>query len=229
MENEVEVGQETVTTATKRPAPTVETVQMEDGRTVTFTGKARMNKEIIIQDSRAAVRFDFKNGQTLLAGVPEQHMLYAAAHGYSQKLGDDVAGAKDDKGQPISDEDRFLAVEALHNFLSGSMDWNKVRSGTGGDSVSGASIVLKALVEVSGKTLAEVKANIEKRLSANEARWAAGGSVGPKPTRRGLYALLRQPDSAIGKVITRLEAEAAAGKTSAVLESADDVAAELFA
>ena len=29
MENEVEVGQETVTTATKRPAPTVETVQME--------------------------------------------------------------------------------------------------------------------------------------------------------------------------------------------------------
>ena len=181
----------------KKAAPEVIAVTMEDGRIVEFTGKRSMLKEIVVEGSEVFVRFDFKNGQSLKAVVPDQHKLYAAGHGYAQKLGDEVAGAKDEAGNPISDEDKFLAIEALHNRLTNSNDWNKVAEG-GGGSVSGASVVLKAIMEVSGKTLAEVKAFIEKKLADAEAR-------GQKLSRQALYASFRNPTSKTGQVIERLE------------------------
>jgi len=229
---QVEIEQEsapeqetTPATATRRAAPEVETVTMQDGRTVEFKGRTRVLKDVIFGTDdngvqRVGVQFDFRNGQTLVAWVPEQHLLYSAGHGYKQRLADDTAGSKDEDGNPISDEDRFLATEALHNYLQGSTDWNRIGERGSSDSVSGAGFVLKALVEVSGKTLEEVKKQIDARLAANEARWEAGGKVGPKPTRRQLYKIFRQPDSRTGKIIARLEAEAAAKGAPQVL--ADD-------
>lgn len=211
-------GTEEVAAAPASPAKRVvevTSVTMEDGRVVDFTGKRTMLKEIICENGVVFVRFDFKNGQTLKAEVPEQHRLYAAGHGYAQKLGDEVAGAKDKDGQPMSDEDKYLAVEALHQRLAGSDDWNKVAEG--GGSVSGASVVLKAIMEVSGKTLAEVKEFIEKKLAAAEAS-------GQKLTRQALYASFRNPSSKTGQVIERLERDKAA-KTPAV--DADALMSEL--
>lgn len=199
----------------KKPAPEVTKVQMDDGREVEFTGKRSMLKEIIIEGNVVSVRFDFRNGQTITADVPPQHLLYAAGHGYAQKLGDEVAGAKAEDGTPASDEDKFLAIEALHQRLSAGTDWNKVAEG--GGSVSGASVVLKAIMEVSGKTLAEVKAFIEKKLADAEAR-------GQKLTRAALYASFRNPTSKTGQVIERLEKDKKA-KASAV--DADELMGEL--
>lgn len=180
--------------------PEVEVVQMEDGRRISFSGKRSMLKEILVdhEAGTAAVRFDFRNGQTLTAQVPDQHLFYSAAHGYAQKLGDEVAGMKAEDGTPASDEDKILAIEALHARLAGSQDWNKVAEGGGG--VSGASVVLKAIMEVSGKTLDEVKAFIEKKLADAE----AGGQ---KLTRAALYASFRNPASKTGGVIARMESE----------------------
>jgi hypothetical protein len=202
----------------KKAAPEVTLVEMNDGRKVEFTGKRTMLKEIILSEESVAVRFDFRNGQTLTAKVPAQHELYAAGHGYGQKLGDEVAGAKGEDGQPISDEDKFLAIEALHNRLTESADWNKAAEGSGG-SVSGASVVLKAIMEVSGKTLAEVKAFIDKKLAAAEAS-------GQKLTRQALYASFRNPTSKTGVVIARLEADkkvkAPAADADALMSELDD-------
>lgn len=188
------------TAASTKPATEVANVTMADGRVVAFAGKRRMIKDILTDQAAGtvAVRFDFRNGQTLTAVIPQHHVLYAAGHGYSQKLGDEVAGAKNEDGTPASEEDMYLAVEALHQRLNESTDWNRVKSGE--ESVSGASIVLKAIMEVSGKSLAEVKAFIEKKLTDAAER-------GQKLTRAALYASFRNPTSKTGEVIARLEKE----------------------
>jgi hypothetical protein len=187
----------------KKPATEVTIVTMEDGRTVAFGGKRSMLKDIITQpDGGIAIRFDFRNGQTLTAPIPTQHLLYAAGFGYAQKLANEVAGLKNDDGTQASDEDKFLAIEALHQRLTDSSDWNRA-SESSGEGVSGASIVLKALMEVSGKSLAEVKAHIEQKLKDAESR-------GQKLTRAMLYASLRNPTTRTGQIVERLEREKAA-------------------
>jgi len=204
-------------TKTKKAPVEVVAVEMEDGRTVEFSGKRGMLKEIVLdeQAGTASVRFDFRNGQTLTAQVPQQHLLYAAAHGYAQKLGDEVAGMKGEDNAPASDEDKVLAIDALHSRLQSSDDWNKVSEGGGG--VSGASVVLKAIMEVSGKTLLDVKAFIEKKL-------ADAAAKGQKLTRAALYASFRNPTSKTGVVIARLEAEK---KVKAPAVDADELMGEL--
>ena len=222
-----EVTAETAPVKTPRPATVVEEIQMLDGRTVGFAGKIQMSSEVIFDENGLpGVRFDFRNGQTLTEWVPEQHRSYAAGHGWKQRLGDEIAGAKDDNGQPISNEDRYLAIEAFAQRLKESETWLLGRSSTGGsDSVSGANLVIQALVEATGKSVEEVKALLNKQVKSREERWEAGGSKGAKPTRRSLYATYRQPDSKTGIIIARLQTEALAKNASA--ESADDVLAEL--
>lgn len=222
-----EVTAETASAKTPRPATVVEDVKLNDGRTVGFAGKIQMSSEVIFdKDGLPGVRFDFRNGQTLTEWVPEQHRAYAAGHGWKQRLGDEIAGAKDDNGQPIGNEDRYLALEAFAQRLKDSDTWLLGRSSTGGsDSVSGANLVVQALVEATGKSVEEVKALLNKQVKSREERWEAGGSKGAKPTRRSLYATYRQPDSKTGIIIARLQTEALAKNTGA--ESADDVLAEL--
>lgn len=126
---------EAETTSTKRVAVPPELVVMTDGRTVEFTGRTRLDKTILIDGDSVAVRFDFRNGQTATYPIPPQHMLYAAGHGWSQKLGDHVAGMKDEKTkEPATEEDMFLAIESLVKDMESG--WNKVRTGEG--TVSGA-------------------------------------------------------------------------------------------
>jgi hypothetical protein len=204
--------------APKRPVTEYEAVTMQDGRVVQFPGKTRLLKEIVFgtEEMEVGVQCDFRNGQSLTAWVPQQHLLYSAGHGFSQKLGDGVAGAKDEHGQPISDEDRFLAIEALYNQIFNG-EWNQRSSG--GEAVSGASFVIQAICEAKRLSLNVVKKWLDNKLKSNEKRWVEGGQKGPKPTRKALYATFRQPGSKTGAIIIRLEAEKAA--RNAPLESAD--------
>ena len=171
----------------------VETVTMQDGRTVEFAGKRRMLKEIVVNGDAVAVRFDFRNGNTFTAGVPKQHLLYAAGHGYAQKLGDTVAGMKDDHGNPASEDDMQLEVEGLAERLEKG-DWNAVREGGG---FAGLSILAKALFEHftnigKPQTKEEIKAKLADK---------------PKEHKDAL-----RKSKALAPIIARLEAERDARK-----------------
>lgn len=186
-----------------------EIVEMTDGRKVEFNGRTRMDKTIILDETtgEVAVRFDFRNGMTATYPIPEQHKLYAAGHGWAAKLGDHVAGMKDEQTkEPANEEDMFLAIESLYNDLC-TGNWNKVRTGEG--TVSGAGIVLRALAQYYNKSVATVKVILEGMLSEDKAR---GGTL----SRKALYASFRTPDTELGRLVLAMEAERRAAKTQQI-------------
>lgn len=124
----------------------VESVTMQDGRVVEFVGKRRMLKESTITDTGVEVRLDFRNGMTVVFPVPQTLIYQFAAHGAEQKLGDETAGEDDV-------DDMVLDVEALIERLNRG-EWSVKREGGG---MSGTSVLLRALVEYSGKTVEQIK------------------------------------------------------------------------
>lgn len=143
----------------KRAKPEVQKVKMQDGREVEFVGKRKLLKETLIDGGKVSVRLDFRNGETRLFPIPDGLILRAAGHGIEQKLGDETAGEEDV-------DDMNLAVdELIERLSSGDPDsWITKREGGG---MSGTSTLLKALVELSGKGVEEIKAFL-KPLSQAE-------------------------------------------------------------
>lgn len=142
-----EVAQEAVQETAKRE---VRKVTMEDGRVLEFAGKRKIQKEAIIENGKLFLRFDFSNGAVRKYPVRDEHILQFAGHGGLQKYGDEVAGEDDV-------EDAILAIDDLHERVHGRGEWNVKREGKG--SFSGVSMLVKALVELSGgsKSVDEVK------------------------------------------------------------------------
>ena len=119
-----------------------------------------MLKEVVVENDSVAVRFDWRNGNTVTFPVPKQHLLYAAGHGYAQKLGDTVAGLKDEHGNAASEDDMQLEVEGLAERMQ-SGEWNTVREGGG---FAGLSVLAKALVEAyPSKSKDEIKEFLKSR------------------------------------------------------------------
>jgi len=112
----------------------VEVVTMQDGRTVEFVGKRKMLKESFPETG--TVRLDFRNGETRSFVIP----------GAEQKLGDETAGVDDV-------DDMVLAVDDLIGRLN-KLEWSVKREGGG---FGGTSVLLRALVEFSGRTAEQVK------------------------------------------------------------------------
>lgn len=171
-------------------------VKMQDGREVDFPTKRKLISSILLENSDVYVQIDYVNGETRKYQVPPQHLLYAAGHGYKQKLQDWVAGLKDESGNPADPDDVVLEIDQLHDRLVGSEDWNTVSEGGG---AGGGSIIIKAVMEHTGKTLDQVKAWLNDKLAAAEA-------AGQKLTRQALYASLRG-SAKLKPIIDRLEAE----------------------
>lgn len=158
----------------------VETISMTDGRKVDFAGKRRMLKEVVVEGDKVSVRFDFRNGNTFTAAVPSQHLLYAAGHGYAQKLGDTVAGLKDEHGAAASEEDMQLEVEGLAERLAKG-EWNSVREGGG---FAGLSILAKALVEAyPTKSKDEIKSFLTERSVEEKRALRKSAKLSPIITR----------------------------------------------
>lgn len=175
-------------------------VKMEDGTTVEFAGTREAVKTVSFDVDTAAVslRIDFRNGKVVkLSGeeLSRATLLRAAVHGLSQKVGDSYASAKDV-------DDMFLSAEDMVKRLKAG-EWEAVREA--GDSMAGASIVIKALVETTGKSVDEIKAYLEKKLEDAKAK-------GEKLTRQQLYASFRANPKILA-VIQRLEQEKAAKGT----------------
>lgn len=174
--------------ATAKKETVVTEVAMKDGRKVNFAGKRKMQKEVIIADGKVSVRFDFVNGETRTFNAPAFLTAQLAGHGASQKIGDEAAGVEDI-------DDIVVAIEDVISRLEKG-EWSTQRAA--GDGFSGASVVIRAICEVTGKTVDGVKAFLEKKLADAKAK-------GESLTRRDLYASFRNPNSKTGIVIERLE------------------------
>jgi len=206
--------------AEEKAAKVVTPVKMQDGRTVEFAGKRKLVKETIIDSNKivadgntltleegaVAVRLDFRNGETRTFAVPIALVAKGVGHGLEQKLGDETAGVE-------KVEDMVMAVDDLMSQLA-SGNWTMVREGGG---FAGASIVVRAIMEASGKSQEDVKAFLAKKLEQAAAR-------GEKLSRKELYDSFRNPNSKTGQIIKRLEEEERS-KSSKV--DADQALAEL--
>ena len=145
------------TVTTKRSETQYTTVTMDDGRIVDFPGKRRMQKESIENANGALqVRLDFVNGETRLFTIPDSLTGKFAMHGAEQKLGDEISGLEDV-------EDAVLAIDNLMDRLA-TGEWSITRESSG---LAGASVLARALVQLTGKDAATVKADL-KALSQAE-------------------------------------------------------------
>ncbi len=133
--------------------PEVEVVTMLDGRAVEFTGKTRLRKTVDIgADGTVTLHMDFRNGEARHIALPESLILKAAGHGLSQKFGDEISSVDDI-------EDAVEAIDTLAERVAKG-DWNV--GATGGSGMAGASILAKALVEVTGQTVSVVREYLGK-------------------------------------------------------------------
>ena len=204
---------ETQTEAKVTKAATVyEDVTMTDGRVVKFPGKRNSDKTITIDEAAGtvSVRFDFRNGQTRelsSAELSPATMLRALGHGVAQKAGDEYSGVTEI-------DDMVLAVDEIFTRLRAG-DWAVARES--GDSTAGASIVIKAIMEATGKPVEFVKDFLQKKLDAAKAK-------GEKLSRQELYNAFRNPATPTGKIIKRLEEEKLAKSTKV---SGADLLAEM--
>jgi hypothetical protein len=187
-------------------------VTMTDGRVVSFAGKRKVQKETLIDSSKITIdgdvvqmeagavslRMDFRNGETRTMHLPLDLLARFAGHGAEQKYGDELASPAD---KPLSEDDMVLAIEDLDSRIQKS-EWGIKREGSGG--VSGASIVVQAIMEATGKDAATVKAFLQKKLDGDK-----------ELTRRALYDSFRVAGTKTGIIIKRLE-EAKLAKTAKV-------------
>ena len=136
----------------------IHTVTMDDDRIVEFTSKTKLKKETFIKDEQVILRMDFRNGETRTYTLAPSLLFKAAAHGISQKFGDEIAGI-------LTVEDCIIAIDELHSRMEKG-EWTAERkAGTG----NGASLLVKALSEVTGRTLDEVKDILVTKSPAEKA------------------------------------------------------------
>jgi len=216
------MSDEQVVETSKKSKTEVLSVTMGDGRVVGFAGKRKVNKETLIDESKITVdgnlvqleagaisiRMDFRNGETRTYALPLSLLARFAGHGAEQKYGDELASPAD---KPLSEDDMVLATDDLDARIQ-SGEWGRGRA-EGGGGVSGASIVVKAIMEVTGKDIATVKAFLQKKLDGDK-----------ELSRRALYDSFRVRGTKTGEVIARLEEEK---RSKEAVLNADDAVAEL--
>jgi len=123
-------------------------VTLTDGRIAYFGKRQKLVKTTTIDEDSGTITttLDFLNGETRTFTAPASLILKFAAHGVEQKLGDAIAGETETA-------DAVLAVEDLMARLANG-DWTAPRKV---GEFAGTSILIQALVEASGKTVAEIK------------------------------------------------------------------------
>lgn len=159
------------------PAKVIEVIEFKDGRKVEFAGKRKMIKDSIFKEDGTLdfVRLDFRNGESLTFTPIDALVWKFVGHGAEQKLGDEVAGLEDV-------DDMVLAVGELIDRL-GKGEWSTRREGSG---LGGTSVLLRALMEQSGKDIETVKAFLKLRSPAEKT--ALRGSKTLKPIVERLEA-----------------------------------------
>ena len=151
--------------ATPKNEVQVETVTMTDGRLVEFAGKKKLLKEsFVTADGEVQVRLDFRNADTRLFTIPATMVNKFAAHGAEQKLGDEIAGLKAPGGGEADIEDCVLAIDELIDRLYNG-EWSQKREANG---LAGTSVLLRALVQHTGKTVEQIKTFLAGKSQAEK-------------------------------------------------------------
>lgn len=213
-------------------------VLMDDGRTVLFPGKRKMIKETVIDEGKielddvsgiiqmqkgaVSIQINMRNGNTRTYSPPLSLYARFLGHGTEQKYGDETATTAD---KPLNEEDMVVALDDLDAEIQAGR-WGKGRT-AGGGGVSGASIVLQAILEAANENrqgkgqplvdMAFVKDYVTKRLAAEAAKPEA-----ERISRQAFYASFRVAGTKTGEIIKRLEAGkiAKAAKVDADAETA---------
>jgi hypothetical protein len=211
-----------VETSSKKAKAEVQMVKMSDGREVGFAGKRKVIKTTILDESKissdqgvvqfepgaVSVRFDLRDGTVKTYAAPISVMAQFIGHGMEQKYGDELASSAAD---PMSEEDMAIALDDLDSRIQQGK-WRVEREGGG---VSGAGVVVRALMELTGKTAEQIKAFLQAKIDSTEGL-----------TRAALYKSFRAEGTKSGELIKKLEGEKVK-KEAAV--NADDVLGELNA
>lgn len=132
-------------------------ITMEDGTVVNFNKKQKLVKTTTIADGVITTRLDFNNGAVRFFTIPTDLIARFAAHGAEQKLGDAIAGESDM-------DDAVLAVDDLITRLNNG-EWNATRQA---GAMAGTSVLIQALVEVSGKSVEDIKAFLANKSQADK-------------------------------------------------------------
>ena len=167
-----ETGSDTGGTATAKPVkkePTINTVTLTDGRIVDFVGKRKLLKASeVTPDGKIQTTLDFVNGETRTFTIPDALLAKFASHGAEQKLGDEIAGVDDI-------EDAVMAIDDLIDRLYNG-EWGVARDKSG---LAGASILMRALVESTGKTAEEIKKFLSDKTAAQKAALRTNPKIKP--------------------------------------------------
>lgn len=156
-ENENENETVKVPVAPAKKSTEYHTVKMDDDRVVDFAGKQKMKKEAFEHDGHVNLRLDFRNGETRIVKLRPDLLLKAAAHGLSQKFGDEIAGID-------TVEDCVIAIDELHARMDKGEWVVKREPGTG----NGASLLIRALAEVKGMEIDKVKSILATKTAAEK-------------------------------------------------------------
>ena len=167
-----ETGSDTGGTGTAKPVkkePTINTVTLTDGRIVDFVGKRKLLKASeVTPDGKIQTTLDFVNGETRTFTIPDTLLAKFASHGAEQKLGDEIAGVDDI-------EDAVMAIDDLIDRLYNG-EWGVARDKSG---LAGASILMRALVESTGKTADEIKKFLSDKTAAQKAALRTNPKIKP--------------------------------------------------
>ena len=167
-----ETGSDTGGTGTAKPVkkePTINTVTLTDGRIVDFVGKRKLLKaSAVTPDGKIQTTLDFVNGETRTFTIPDALLAKFASHGAEQKLGDEIAGVDDI-------EDAVMAIDDLIDRLYNG-EWGVARDKSG---LAGASILMRALVESTGKTAEEIKKFLSDKTAAQKAALRTNPKIKP--------------------------------------------------
>lgn len=143
-ETETETDSDSTSSSSSAPVSTGanEKILMTDGSSQEFSPKKKLIKEVSVDENGdISVKLFFRNGEVrqFLSGSTATTYAKAAAHGYSQKLGDECAGLD-------NIDDMVQAIDELLVRL-GNGEWTGKRDG----SAAGGSILARALVELTKK------------------------------------------------------------------------------
>jgi len=153
----------------KAKAVVYTTVKMDDGRTVDFAGKRKMLKTTeFADDGSIKIKLDFVNGEFRIFTLPEPLLAKFAAHGAEQKLGDEIAGLEDV-------DDCVLAIDELAERLN-KFEWGIKREAGG---MAGTSVLARAMAELSGKSMEEVKTYLATLTHAQKNALRSNVSLAP--------------------------------------------------
>lgn len=147
----------------------IDSVTMNDGRIVDFAGKQRCKPTAYENEYGLHIQLDFKNGETRVFRMREDMINTFALHGAKQKLVDEMAGVKDL-------DDAILAVDELVERLDNGEFIQKRAAGEG---LAGTSTLLKALVEYTGKSVADIKAHLKGKSQTEKLALRANAKLKP--------------------------------------------------